>query len=163
MPRGRQGQGGGPRKPAHLRVVEGTHRNDRHGSVEDAKNDLREALSSPIPDPPAHLDDYARATWLRLAPDLHARGLLTPRDSDAFADYCQATSDLAIASKALQADPLLPKAVSAVRAASNRLRNGAIEFGLTPSARARLPRSDNAGEKSKADHLRSRMNRGNAG
>lgn len=74
------GKRGPAPKPTALKLLEGV----RPSRVNDAE---------PVPSltavvPPAWLSEAALAVWGRLAPDLVRRGVLTPWDVDAFANFC---------------------------------------------------------------------------
>nr|WP_256441774.1 phage terminase small subunit P27 family [Cupriavidus sp. AcVe19-6a] len=109
-----------------------------------------------LPSPPAHLDERAKAEWRRLAREMHRLGTLTMIDRGAFAVVCQAYSHWVVAEQALAQmagrDPLThgliikttngnviqnPLVGNARRAQLAYLR-AAVEFGMTPSARAGL-------------------------
>lgn len=113
---------------------------------------------SPCPEPPSFLDAYAREEWQRLAPDLHTDGRLTVRDSGAFAAYCSsysrwrkaeeecANEGLTIATK--NGNIIQNPKVGIANAARRDMVRIAAEFGLTPSASARLGNS-NGGKKNR--------------
>ena len=83
------GKGGRPQKPIDLHLVEGTFRPDRHGKRLPENRPETAATSCP-----SWLDDYAKAEWRRLAPQLMRVRLLGATTRVTFAGYCQATSDL---------------------------------------------------------------------
>jgi P27 family predicted phage terminase small subunit len=103
---------------------------------------------SECPEPPAHVAGFGAEEWRRIAPELHRLGLLTLLDTRAFEAYCvsygrwrqaeQALVDAELivpgSSQNQVANPLLKIATQAAR---DLIRFGA-EFGLTPSARARV-------------------------
>jgi len=70
---------GRPRKPDHLKVVEGTDRPDRI-------NDEQPVPTSPLGDPPARLPDLATRLWSEYAPGLW---WLTGADRSVFERYCR--------------------------------------------------------------------------
>ncbi len=111
-----------------------------------------------IPDPPVHLDAYAREEWGRIADGLHAMGVLHQIDQQVLAAYCDSYSRWRHAVEAMRArvekaggDQLAalidktsngnivqnPLIGIANKAAGDMVRYAA-EFGLTPAARARL-------------------------
>jgi P27 family predicted phage terminase small subunit len=112
---------------------------------------------SNLPSPPSHLDAYAREEWERLATAMHDLGILYDVDRAVFAAYCSSYSRWRTAEEAMQrrvekaGDPLAaliiktksenviqnPLVGIANKAAADMVRYAA-EFGLTPSARARL-------------------------
>ena len=127
-------------------------------------------VSSGLPDPPSHLDAYALEEWHRLAAGLHALGLFFDVDRGAFSAYCQAYSrwrhaeeELNALAKANPLSALILKTVSgnfiqqpligiANKAMGDMVRYS-TEFGLTPSARARLAVDPNRGRESKFKNL----------
>lgn len=122
---------------------------------------------SPIPQPPTHLDAYAVEEWNRLSQGLYALGILYEVDRAVFAAYCSSYSIWRTAKEERQkridkGGPLaglvdVTKAGNIIqncligienKAAADMVRYAA-EFGLSPSARARLAIDPNAGKKSK--------------
>jgi P27 family predicted phage terminase small subunit len=106
---------------------------------------------SDVPEPPHELSPQALEVWIRLAPDLHAQGVLTAWDVDVFASYCDVTARLSAARLTLDAGLLTRGRRDAVvtnpafriyRDLIDRQRALAQEFGLTPSARSRLSSGD---------------------
>ena len=144
-----QGKGGGPKpKPAHLKALEGRprHKIPKHEPV--SPGDL--------PLPPAHLDAYALEEWYRVAAGLAAMGMLSSIDQATLGAYCAACGQWRLAREEMQkrmaaGGPLAglvdvtkagnviqnPLVGIANKAAADMVRYAA-EFGLTPSARARL-------------------------
>jgi P27 family predicted phage terminase small subunit len=104
-------------------------------------------------EPPAHLDDVAKAEWRRLAPGLVRLGLLTECDTALFAGYCIAFSQYVAANEWMRANgstmtmrddkgvvkfvQVVPQWNQAYKALEAMRKLGA-EFGLTPSARSGL-------------------------
>jgi P27 family predicted phage terminase small subunit len=114
------------------------------------KRPIKESVKAPPGRPtcPTWLDEGARATWARLAPELEKRDLLTPLDRDSFALYCQSYSAWAEAEQVLAERVRFyvgpggklrerPEVTVAERAMKNTVAIGR-EFGLTPVSRARL-------------------------
>lgn len=91
---GRAGQGR-PRTPTQLALVKGT-RKDRINHDEPDPSDADIEI-----EPPEWLDPMAREEWDRLAPDLIAKGVLTPWDVQAFAEWCDAASTVRFAAMQL--------------------------------------------------------------
>jgi P27 family predicted phage terminase small subunit len=100
------------------------------------------------PEPPDYVTGYAAREWKWLAPELWALGLLTVLDQTVFAAYCVSYGRWRAAEELLQGEPLVvpgsegnqvqnPLVRIASQAARDLLRVGS-EFGLTPSARARV-------------------------
>lgn len=148
-------------KPTKLKVLEGNP----------GKRPIQEEpdVSSEIPSSPPHLDEYAKEEWDRLAGGLHILGLLYQVDRGVFAAYCQAYSRWRIAEEAIQEsarlktggtkDALIARTtkgtltkhpmVDISEKAAAAMVKYASEFGLTPSARARLavsPGGDGTGK-----------------
>ena len=135
-------------KPTRLKVLEGNPGKQRLPKNEPAPE-------SELPEPPAHLDEYAREEWNRLAPGLHVLGILYDVDRGPFAAYCKAYSlwrraEESLAKKSERNPDLGMVQVTksgniiqhtllgvANKAAADMVRYAA-EFGLTASARARL-------------------------
>jgi P27 family predicted phage terminase small subunit len=94
-------------------------------------------------EPPAYLTEYALEEWRRLAPELHALGLLMELDLTTFAVYCDAVAQWRRATEGLAAaggDPTCPL-MRVVQDAGRHLLKVAGEFGLTPVARSRIKSS----------------------
>ncbi len=139
----------GPRKPIHLHLVQGTTRKGRH---EPAAEPAAKRLDAP-PEPPEHLGAEAAKCWRRVAPMLTGMGVLTDSDLPAFEQLCmtwQEIQDLNVTLEILggttyettsiqggfmrRSHPEVAQRADAVR----RLLAFMGQFGLTPSARARL-------------------------
>jgi len=98
--------------------------------------------------PPAWLHDEAKAEWTRLAPVLERLGVLTETDSDALTAYCeawvtwkQATQKIrqfGMVIKGKNDLPVMSPYVRIAHHALNQMRAPLVEFGMTPSARARI-------------------------
>lgn len=157
------GKRGPKNKPIKLRVLEGNR----------SRVKIPEEVLPPadLPIPPDHLDAGALEEWGRLADGLNAMGILAGIDQAAFAAYCSAFSRWKSAEEELQKlrdkggalNALVLKTVSgnfiqqpligiSNKAAGDMVRF-AVEFGLTPSARARLAISADQGKKGKFDGL----------
>jgi P27 family predicted phage terminase small subunit len=117
-----------------------------------------------IPEPPDFLGTgEARQEWLRLAPQLHALGLLTAVDVPMLAVYCTSyerwRTALSLLNQLEANDPvmkgLLIKSrdrgavrnplLAVVRHEADTMRLLAAEFGFTPSARSRIHAVDPVG------------------
>lgn len=74
-------KGGRPRKPSHLKMVDGTHRKDR------------EADNPPdpvgLPGKPEFADELASKKWDALFPVLDRMGILSEADGEALARLCE--------------------------------------------------------------------------
>lgn len=101
-----------------------------------------------VPKPPEFLGKVAKGAWRRLAPHLHATGLLTHADLDAFAVLCEAIEQYRAASKVVQQYGVVltdnhghgvkNPAFQVCRDTSQTIRSYAAEFGLTPAARSQI-------------------------
>lgn len=130
MPAGR------PPKPTALKVLQGNP----------GKRPLNEAEPRPerLVDlrPPAGLDAYGRQCWNQHAPMLDRLGLLKESDRIPFAVFCETYSRWRRATRELHRTKVTdegyrPLALT-VEKCEQALRMQAIEFGMTPAARARL-------------------------
>lgn len=110
-------------------------------------------LPAGMPECPEHLSESAKREWFRIAPDLHAAGVLTRLDRAALAGYCAAFARWHEAEDQLAASGgLVVKAPSGYPmqnpylAISNRaledIRKFAAEFGMTPASRTRVRPDD---------------------
>lgn len=98
--------------------------------------------------PPSWLHMDAAAEWTRLAPMLARLGVLTETDTDALAAYCEAFTTWKLATVELRArglvvtgedgTPRLSPYVKLAETALTQVRAFLVEFGLTPSSRARV-------------------------
>jgi len=112
------------------------------------RNDREPQPAALGPAPPAWLADDARAEWQRLAPMLARLGVLTETDADALAAYCeawvtwkQATQKLRQFGMVVKGKHELPTTSPYVRIAHHamtQMRAFLVEFGMTPSSRARI-------------------------
>lgn len=109
----------------------------------------QEPTPAPAPiTPPATLKGDALAEWDRIAPLLSAAGLLTQLDPFALTLYCEAYADWSEAKrqidkfgtviKGAKGFPVLSPYVGIAAKAWERMRKILIEFGMTPSSRARV-------------------------
>ena len=147
---------GGKCKPTKLKVLEGNR-----GKRPIPKDEI--IPESNIPEPPSHLDDYALEEWHRMVDGLHNLGLLYEVDTAVFAAYCVSYSRWRRAQEQLNTEELVIKTISgnyiqnpvvgiANKAAQDMVKF-ALEFGLSPSARARLAIDPGRNKKSKFDGL----------
>lgn len=133
-------EGGRPRKPTAMKVLHG----DRADRMPAAEPQPAEREVSP----PFALTKAARQVWDRLAPDLHAKGVLTSWDVDAFAEFCEAVTILRAKRRSARrkARPGESSPMAEYRAAMQVVTTLGSRFGLTPSDRARLSVADRAPE-----------------
>lgn len=132
---------GRPRKPTHLKVLQGTYRPDRA-----PKNE-------PMPDPetpscPSWLHPEAKREWRRLVPHLEKLGLLTRVDRAALAAYCQLYARWWEAEREIRVHGMVQYTetgyatqrpeVGIANQALKQLKVYLAEFGLSPAARTRI-------------------------
>jgi len=109
---------------------------------------------SPTPPPPSWFSAHAKAEWLRAAPEVHSRALLTPDTRATLESYCLAVGQVRETEELMQAEGRVvssdngPKAHPAFRIQSAAMREArllAAELGLTPH------RKGGSGDKPKVD------------
>jgi P27 family predicted phage terminase small subunit len=133
---------GPPPVPVKLRVLRG------NPSRRPLPREPQPRSASKCPAAPEHLSEYAKDEWRRVSPELHALGLLTILDESTFAAYCSAYGVWRLAEERLAHEDLLspgsernmvpnPLLRISAQAARDLIKFGS-EFGLTPSARARV-------------------------
>jgi P27 family predicted phage terminase small subunit len=136
--------------------------------------DLDKALKPPLeePQPPAHLSDEAKVEWGRIVGVLFTLKLMTSLDRAALGAYCQAYGRWVQAERALAQmaeKDATNKALMIRTTGGNAIQNPlagiankamadmmryAVEFGMTPSARARLQAGGEAGQENPFDAFR---------
>lgn len=128
-------------KPTHLKALEG---NPGHRPL-----NRSEPKPLPVaPKCPSWLDPDAKREWKRVAPELERLGLLTQVDMAALAGYCQSYSVWKTCTETLREEGMTyttdkgyvgqrPEVAIAARALAD-VRAFCVQFGLTPSARARM-------------------------
>lgn len=115
----------------------------------------------PIPeygDPPAWMNDMAKATWREFAPEIIEQKLYTVVDRAAFEAFCiiysrwrEAVADLDKIGSTVQiaksgyAAPVPEVAIE--RQYADDLRKWCVEFGFTPSSRSRVSKGKGEGDK----------------
>jgi P27 family predicted phage terminase small subunit len=114
--------------------------------------------------PPDWLDVEAQAEWNRLAPMLERIGILTESDLDGLAAYCEAWATWKSATQKIRQFGMvikgprdIPIQSPYVRIAHNALiqmRGLLVEFGMTPSSRARVAAVPNQPTVSKWEKLK---------
>lgn len=147
--------------PGPLRVV------GDNAKADSIAAETARAKADPMPSPPEWLLQEAKSEWRRLGPRLHAAGLLSALDRGAFAAICQSYGTWVMAEKGLAeirrkaiaeakasgegdtvgagfvsktaAGNLVhhPLASIASKAKADYVKT-CVEFGLTPSSRARI-------------------------
>jgi len=121
-----------------------------------------------VPYAPRWLSEGAAAEWKRLAPRLHAAGLLTEVDHDALAVYCETWALWKRAEEVVRQKGEVVKTTNGniiqnpYLGIANRAKRDALlmmrEFGLTPSARTRIKVEATKEEPSLADLLFQQVN-----
>jgi P27 family predicted phage terminase small subunit len=134
------GRRGPPPKPAKLRLVEGAR--------PDRVNQHEPVPSTDLPVCPEDVSDEVREVWDYTVAELAQMGLASSADRDALQCFCEAVvahrkasvllarSDVLI--KGMHGTPVRNPALQVQRDAAQVIRAFAQEFGLTPSARARI-------------------------
>jgi P27 family predicted phage terminase small subunit len=116
------------------------------------RRNLREPAPPPVAadlPPPDWLHADAQHEWRRLAPMLGRLGVLTETDVDALAAYCEAWVTWKSATQKLRQfglviktrdgdPPVVSPYVKIAHHAMAQMRSFLVEFGMTPSARARV-------------------------
>ena len=112
------------------------------------KGEPRPAPAARVPSAPRWLSEEARAEWKRLAPRLHAVGLLTEVDTQALGLLCEAFAQYVAAKGIVDREGLLlvsekgnayqHPAAGLMTQARGELMKWAREFGMTPAARSRI-------------------------
>lgn len=152
-------------KPSYLKIATGNPGKRKINKSEPLPE-------SPLPEPPGHLDDYAREEWHRIASGLHALKLLFSVDTGAFAAYCEAYSiwrscrELlreyseqsgsklsGLISTTTNGNKMQHPLLGIANVAKRDMIKAAQEFGLTPQARARIGSQVIAPKESKFDGL----------
>lgn len=127
-------------KPTHLKLLNGNP-----GNRPLPENEPKPKVGTTCP---TWLSDGAKKEWRRIYPELERLGLVTKVDRASLASYCQAVADLEEAVSAIaehgtvivtpsgymQSSPY----VTQKHKAMEMIRKFAAEFGMTPSARARV-------------------------
>lgn len=127
------------------------------------KGEPRPARGDRAPSAPRWLSEEARAEWRRLAPRLHAVGLLTEVDTQALGLLCEAFAQYVAAKAVVDREGMLlmsekgnayqHPATGLMTQARGELMKWAREFGMTPSARTRIVVDTESAEPSLADLL----------
>lgn len=142
-----------PHKPTALKLIDGNP----------GRRPINQNEPKPDPallEPPANLKGMARQEWIEMAAELHKLKLLSNIDRAALAAYCQswaiwnaAVAGLnRMAERGELSDSLMIKTksgnliqnplIGAVNKSAAAMLRFAVEFGMTPSARANIALSD---------------------
>lgn len=139
---------GRKRTPTQIRVLEGNR------SFRPLPQDEPELIAE-IPNPPEHLTENAKKHWATLTKQLHGADILTRIDGqglemlcEAYANWIEANNNLRIGGLVVE-DPItgVPKQSPYASMADkyfHQMRQMLIEFGMTPSARARVKKAKDA-------------------
>jgi P27 family predicted phage terminase small subunit len=108
----------------------------------------RKADKPGVPACPRHLNAVARKEWRRVVPELQAAGVLKRIDAAVLAGYCVAWADWVKACEVIEAEGhttttsngnVVQSPWVGIRNTSAKIMHRfAVEFGLTPSSRARV-------------------------
>ena len=134
--------------PTNIRLLEGNR--SRRPLPEDEPE-----LEAEIPEAPEHLSAKARKHWDKIAVQLDGANILTKIDAEGLELLCEAYANWISASAHLRKHGLVVKnPASGVPMQSpyasmtdkyfHQLRQMLVEFGMTPSARARVKKVTNA-------------------
>lgn len=134
------GKRGPAPKPTALRLLEGARERDVNRNEPIARSGRIE--------PPAGMSDDVRVIFDYVVDELEHMKIASPADRDSIACYAEAVDKHRKASAVLAKSPVLIKgihggmvrnpALAVQRDAAQMIRQFAQEFGLTPSARARI-------------------------
>lgn len=101
-----------------------------------------------LPEPPAHLDDVAKAEYFRVGRMLEAMKLVTPLDGAMLAIYAQNYSrwvdaennvrELGFMVKSPNGFPVQNPYLAVANRAMREMRGVLVEFGMSPSSRTRV-------------------------
>jgi P27 family predicted phage terminase small subunit len=137
------GRRGPAPKPASLRLLDGARTRDINANAPVARDGKIET--------PDFLSDDVRVIFEHTVAELEYMGIAAPSDRDVLIAYCEAVDKHRKASALLARSPVLVKgmhgnlvrnpALQVQRDAAHLIRQLAQEFGLTPSARARIDSS----------------------
>jgi P27 family predicted phage terminase small subunit len=132
--------------PTALRLLRGNPRKRPINAAEPKPSPLPAGLAAPT-----WLDPDAAAEWNRVAPMLGRLGVLTETDADALAAYCEAFTTWKQATQRLRQFgmvvkrtkaglelPVISPYVKIAHHAMAQMRAFLVEFGMTPSSRARI-------------------------
>lgn len=144
---------GRPPLPPNLKVLNGRRDGKDSGGRDIPETPEFERGAPPVP---IWLDPEAVAEWNRVVPVLTNMGLLKAIDMASLAAYCECWARFKNASLIVQQEGMVlhddkqgraqrHPALLTVEAASKELRSWAQQFGLTPSAEARLGRKKDDG------------------
>jgi P27 family predicted phage terminase small subunit len=127
--------------PTNLKLLHGNP-----GKRPIIQDDLAPEIS--IPCAPDHLSEDALAEWHRITAELELLGLLSQMDRSALAAYCQCYGRWAEAERGIKGSGLITETtngnviqnplVGIANTAMQLMKSFLVEFGMTPSARAKV-------------------------
>jgi P27 family predicted phage terminase small subunit len=142
------GKRGPAPQPAHLRLLNGARERDVNLNEPVARSGKIE--------PPPGMGAEARVVFANVVAELEHMRIASPADADSIACYAEAVAKHREASALLARSPVLVKglhgnlvrnpALIVQRDAAQQIRAFAQEFGLTPSARARIDSNRDDGD-----------------
>jgi P27 family predicted phage terminase small subunit len=145
---GTKGRSGRKKKPP-LKAVAGTDIQEGDGGENETSPPKQRKAQAPSP--PSFLNPVARREWRRLARELADQGLLTKIDRAQFALYCQTYGRLIEAEDKMKLTGLVVKTKNGfpiqspylpiIHKSVEIMNKLAIEFGMTPASRSRVPGS----------------------
>jgi P27 family predicted phage terminase small subunit len=146
--------------PTHLKVVKGTARSHRINTAEPQPGIA-------VPDPPAHLDERARAKFTAMAEMLARHGIMTELDAGALARYAVIWCRwIEVEADVKRRGPIVKTEggniiqnpfLSVANKCLLQMAQIESEFGLTPSSRSRIR---SAAPTDMADPFEEYLNRG---
>jgi P27 family predicted phage terminase small subunit len=132
--------------PTELKLLRGNP-----GKRAIATDEPTPALVDETHEPPAWLDESAKAEWRRVAPILSRNGLLTEMDLDALTAYCHAwcvwkdanakIKQFGMVIKSPNGYPIPSPYLPIANKAMLHMKGLMSEFGMTPSARTHVARA----------------------
>jgi P27 family predicted phage terminase small subunit len=149
---------GGRPIPTKLKLLRGNRGHDTKQKL-GLGYEIEPELVAVIPEPPMFLDAYAVDEWHRVAHELYHLQLLAGVDVQSLAAYCQCYARWRVAEEVLadmarrdplthgllvkggDAQPVQNPLIRIADRAMQQMVRYAAEFGLTPSARARIAAS----------------------
>ncbi len=126
------GKRGPPRKPTELLKLHGTYREDRHATRGD-----QQAPAAPLTKPKG-LSATASQLWDQIVREYQARNLLGEIDQAVLQSCCEMWSFYRAAAKRAAKEPTNKDARLAVTQYFAAFNRAALQFGLTPAARANM-------------------------
>jgi P27 family predicted phage terminase small subunit len=133
-----------PKKPSHLKTIEGTSRPDR-------ENPNEPKASGAVPVPPDHLSERESEKFLQLLGYITGMGIASAEDTDALANLASVLVEIEEDQVMLHSlggpyyvpnpeNGMIRKHPAVDRIQTNRMRAQSLlgEFGLTPASRSKV-------------------------